>query len=184
MPTHDAFAAPTSALERAFTAVERVLIVIAGLAVLASGAITCISVFGRWLFGWTVPDGEIIVGDLMIVACVLPLSVVAGRHAHIAVDLLVRHFPERVRRWVDGFNGVLGVLILLAITWSGWLNFATAWTRHGYYDGRLEWPEWPGRLAFVVGYALFVARSLHLCGESPSTAQEIPPGEDGGTQAG
>jgi TRAP-type C4-dicarboxylate transport system permease small subunit len=165
-------------LEGMFNRIEQVLVLLSGLAILASGAITFISVFGRWAFGWAIPDGEIIVRDLMIVACVLPLSVVAGRHAHIAVDLVVRHFSERARRWVDLFNGYLGVLILAAITWSGWLNFASAWSSNGYYDGRLELPEWPARLVFFVGYLLFAARSLQRAGEAPSTGQSIPDGQD------
>jgi len=55
-------------LEPVFAAIERVLVALSGIAVLASGAIVCTSIVGRWLFGWAVPDGEIIVRDLMIVA--------------------------------------------------------------------------------------------------------------------
>lgn len=168
-------ALPPRGLEAGFAAIEKVLVVIAGTAILASGVITCTSVFGRWLFGWAIPDGEIIVRNLMIVSCVLPLSVVAGRHAHIAVDLVVRHFPPRLRKAVDVFNGVIGVFILVLITWSGWINLETSWVRKSYFDGRLELSEWPVRLVFFVGYVLFVLRSLQRIGDSPSTAPEIPP---------
>jgi len=164
-------------LEGVFNRVEQVLIGIAGVAILISGAITVTSVFGRWLFGWSVPDGEIIVQDMMIVACVLPLSVVAGRHAHIAVDLIVRHFSPAAQRRIDLFNGYLGVLILVAIAWSGWLNLAGLWKSGGYYDGRLEIPQWPARLVFFVGYVLFVLRSLHRAGEPPSVENAVPPVE-------
>ena len=170
--------APDSASERFFGAIEQVLIVISAVAVLLAGAITCTSVFGRWLFGWGVPDGETIIRNLMVVACVLPLSVVAGRRAHIAVDLVVRHFSAKARWRVDAFNGVLGVLMLAAIAWSGWLNLSTTWTRGSYYDGRLEIPEWPARLVFFVGYLLFVARSLQRIGDSPSSEPAIPPGQE------
>ena len=165
---------PTGWLEGAFTRIERVLIAVAGAAILVSGGITFTSVFGRWLFGWAVPDGEIIVQDMMIVACVLPLAVVAGRHAHIAVDLFVRHLSARAQRRVDLFNGYLGVVILVAIAWSGWLNFTSVWESDGYYDGRLELPEWPARLVFFIGSLLFVARSLHRAGDPPSTEKTVP----------
>jgi len=165
-------------LEGMFNRIEQVLILLSGLAILVSGAITFISVAGRWLLGWAIPDGEIMVSDLMIVACVLPLSVVAGRHAHIAVDLVVRHFSDKARRRVDLFNAYLGVLILAAISWSGWLNFSSAWTSNGYYDGRLELPEWPARLTFFVGYLLFAARSLQRAGDAPGTEKSIPAGQD------
>lgn len=168
----------TGWLEGAFNRIEQVLIAVSGAAILVSGGITFISVFGRWLFGWTVPDGEIIVQDMMIVACVLPLSVVAGRHAHIAVDLIVRKLSPRAQRRIDTFNGYLGVLILIAIAWSGWLNFSGLWKSNGYYDGRLELPEWPARLVFFVGYVLFVARSLQRAGDPPSAEQTVPPDDD------
>ncbi len=174
-PTHDE--APTGGLEGAFAVLEKLLVVIAGVAILCSGVITCTSVFGRWLFGWAIPDGEIMVRNLMIVACVLPLSVVAGRRAHIAVDLVVRHFSPGARKAVDVFNGCIGVLILLMIAWSGWINLVTAWTRNSYFDGRLELSEWPVRLVFFVGYVLFVLRSLQRIGDSPTTEPTIPPAQ-------
>jgi TRAP-type C4-dicarboxylate transport system permease small subunit len=77
------------------------------------------------------------------------------------VDLVVRRFPPRAARLVDGATAVLSFGFLVPIVWSGVQNLATAWTRDSYYDGALELPEWPGRLAFLIGFGLFFARSLH-----------------------
>lgn len=152
-------------VENSFTILEKGLVAIAGAAILACGLITSVSVVGRWLFGWGVPDGEIIIQNLMILACVLPLSAVVGQRAHIAVDLVFRHFSLRLRKWVGVFTGVIAVLMLVLISWSGWLDLSTVWARQRYYDGRLEIPEWPAHLFFVIGYIIFLARSVQRLGD-------------------
>ena len=148
-------------MEAAFRLIERVAIVIAAVAVLAAGAIICINIAGRSTIGFSIPDGEIIIQDLMVLAVLLPLATVAGRRAHISVDLFVRTLGPRTRRWLNAAMGVLSVLFLIPIVWSGWANFTAAWRSGGYYDGGLEIAEWPGRLAFLVGMLIFVARSIH-----------------------
>ena len=148
-------------MEAAFRLIERIAIVVAAAAVLAAGAIICINIAGRSTLGFGIPDAEIIIQDLMVLAVVLPLATVAGRRAHIAVDLVVRKLAPSAQRRLNAAMGVLSVLFLIPIAWSGWANFFAAWRGGGYYDGGLEIAEWPGRLAFLVGLLLFVARSVH-----------------------
>jgi TRAP-type C4-dicarboxylate transport system permease small subunit len=147
-------------MEAAFRLIERIAIVVAAAAVLAAGAIICINIAGRSTLGFGIPDAEIVIQDLMVLAVVLPLATVAGRRAHIAVDLFVRKLAPRAQRRLNAAMGVLSVLFLIPIVWSGWANFAAAWRGGGYYDGGLEIAEWPGRLAFLVGMLIFVARSI------------------------
>jgi TRAP-type C4-dicarboxylate transport system permease small subunit len=148
-------------MEAAFRLIERITIAIAAVAVLAAGTIICINVVGRATIGFNIPDAEIIIQDLMVVAVLLPLATVAGRRAHISVDLFVRKLGPRIRRRLYAAMGTLSVLFLIPIVWSGWHNFANAWRGGGYYDGSLEIAEWPGRLAFLVGMLVFTARSVH-----------------------
>lgn len=148
-------------MEAGFRLIERIAIAIAAVAVLAAGAIICINIAGRTAFRFGIPDAEIIIQDLMVLAVMLPLATVAGRRAHIAVDVLVRRLAPHTRRRLNAAMGVLSVLFLVPIVWSGWANFSSAWRTDGYYDGGLEIAEWPGRLAFLVGMLIFVARSIH-----------------------
>mgnify|MGYP001198096380 CR=1 FL=1 len=168
-------------MEAAFRLIERTAIAIAAVAVLAAGALICINVAGRSTVGWAIPDAEIIIQDLMVLAVLLPLATVAGRRAHIAVDVFVRRLSPRAQRGLNAAMGVLSVLFLIPIVWSGWANFASAWRTGGYYDGGLEIAEWPGRLAFLVGMLMFVARSIHRV-----FTDFAPPDADGaaGTKAG
>lgn len=148
-------------MEAGFRLIERIAIVIAAAAVLAAGAIICINIAGRQTIGFGITDAEIIIQDLMVLAVLLPLATVAGRRAHITVDLFVRRLSPRAQRRLNAAMGAISVLFLIPIVWSGWANFSSAWRTGGYYDGGLEIAEWPGRLAFLVGMLIFVARSIH-----------------------
>ncbi|MCW5770876.1 MAG: TRAP transporter small permease [Rhodospirillaceae bacterium] len=148
-------------MESFFRLTERAAIAAAALAVLATGGLIVGTIVAREVLGRGIPDAEIIVQDLMVVAVMLPLAAVAGQRAHIAVDLFVRRLAPALRRGLHSAIGVLSLLFLLPIVWSGVANFRAAWTGGGYYDGALEIAEWPGRLAFLVGLGLFAARSLH-----------------------
>ncbi len=148
-------------MEAGFRFIERAAIAIAAVAVLVAGAIICINIAGRTVFRFGIPDAEIIIQDLMVLAVMLPLATVAGRRAHIAVDVLVRRLAPRTQRTLNAVMGVLSMLFLIPIVWSGWANFSSAWRTGGYYDGGLEIAEWPGRLAFLIGMLIFVARSIH-----------------------
>ncbi len=148
-------------MEAAFRRIERIAIVVAAVAVLVAGAIICVNIAGRSTIGFSIPDAEIIIQDLMVLAVLLPLATVAGRRAHITVDLFVRKLSPRAQRRLNAAMGAISVLFLVPIVWSGWHNFANAWRSGGYYDGGLEIAEWPGRLAFLVGMLIFVARSIH-----------------------
>ncbi len=164
-------------MDAGFRLIERIAIAIAAVAVLVAGAIICINIAGRTVFRFGIPDAEIIIQDLMVLAVMLPLATVAGRRAHIAVDVLVRRFSPRTQRRLNATMGMLSVLFLIPIVWSGWANFASAWRTGGYYDGGLEIAEWPGRLAFLVGMLIFVARSIHR------VFSDYAPPEAGDTEA-
>ena len=165
---------PASATERAFAAIERAAIAVASVAILAAGALVVGGIVLRAAGLSGIPDAELFVRDLMVVAVIVPLSAVAGRRGHIVVDLLVRRLPARLARAIDVATAVLSFGFLVPIVWSGVQNLQTAWTRDSYYDGALELPEWPGRLVFLVGFLTFFARSLHRL----LTDTRRPPGGD------
>ena len=154
-------ATPAGPVEAAFAAIERAAIAVGAVAVLLSAGIIVVSIFGRILFSKAVPDGALLVQNMMILIVILPLAVVAGRRAHIAVDLVVSRLSPAAQRRIDMVTGSLGVLFLIPIAWSGWTNFSSVLARGSYFDGALEMPEWPVRLLFLVGYLVFILRSLH-----------------------
>ena len=69
-------------MEAAFRLIERITIAIAAVAVLAAGTIICINVVGRATIGFNIPDAEIIIQDLMVVAVLLPTLRQQPNHQH------------------------------------------------------------------------------------------------------
>ncbi len=141
---------------------EKVLLVLAAVSILAICAIIFSGVVTRAVFNWSMPDAEILVRDLMITSIILPLAYVAAERAHIAVDVFVNMMPKAVRPWSDLLGSTIGLLVLLPIAYGGWKGFLTAWSDGNYYYGEFDLPEWPGKLAFALGYAVFLLRLLSL----------------------
>ncbi len=147
---------------RVLQLVERVLLVLAAISILLICAIIFSGVVSRAVFDWSLPDAEIIVRDLMIAAIILPLAYVTADRAHIAVDVFINLMPKGVRPWSDLLGSLIGFLVLLPIAYGGWQGFNTAWGDGNYYYGEFDLPEWPGKLAFFVGYLAFVIRLFSL----------------------
>lgn len=147
---------------RVLQRLEGLLLVVSAISILAICLIIFSGVVTRAVFNWSLPDAEIIVRDLMIASIILPLAYVTANRAHIAVDVFVNLMPASVRPWSDLLGSVVGFLVLLPVAYGGWQGFSTAWSDGNYYYGEFDLPEWPGKLAFLVGYAVFVLRLLSL----------------------
>lgn len=156
--------APTTAAPgpRVLRWLEGLLVALSVCAVLGICAIIFCNVVARSLFGWSIPDAEIVVRDLMIASIILPLAYVAAERAHIAVDIFVGMMPAGTRPWIDLLGSVVGLLVLLPIAYGGWKGVSTDWLDGNYYYGELEVPAWYGKAAFFAGYLVFVLRMASL----------------------
>lgn len=141
---------------------EKALVAVSVLAILMICALIFTGVVTRAMFSWSLPDTEIAVRELMIAAMIMPLAYVTANRGHIAVDIFVNLMPDRVKSWIDLLGSVVGLLVLLPITYGGWVGFSTAWVDGSYFYGEFELSEWPGKLAFFVGYMVFVLRLASL----------------------
>lgn len=141
---------------------ETSLLWVAILSILLICALIFTGVVTRGLFSWSLPDAEIIVRDLMIAVVFLPLAFVAAERAHIAVEVFVNFMPANWRPSLNLLASVIGLLVLLPITWGGYTSFISVWQADSYFYGEFELPEWPGKLAFFLGYLTFALRMLHL----------------------
>lgn len=129
-------------------------------ALLLMGTIVTVSVIGRVVFNMPVPDDLIMVGLLMVCVIVLPLSYVERTDGHITVTVIADHLPLRVQYALRtlgnvlfiGFFGIMGYMLAVKIP--------AEFSENLYYDGQLDIPTWPMKLAFVLGVAVFVTRCL------------------------
>ena len=163
---------------------EKVFIAAAAAAILGMCVYITLGILLRSLVRVQIPDEVVIVGDLMIGALILPLAYVAADRGFIAVEVLTEMLPRAAHIWLNVLAASVGLLAVLPITYAGYLAMLHAIESGNYFFGILELPEWPGRVAFFAGYALFFIRLTILfvqdllgalgrgCGEPPDKTHD------------
>lgn len=69
-------------------------------------------------FGHPIYGSHDIVTMGMVIVVFGGMALCDRRGGHIAVDLLERHFPAALNRWIDAISAFLGAVIFLALAWA------------------------------------------------------------------
>ncbi|MCX7568101.1 TRAP transporter small permease [Sulfitobacter sp. F26169L] len=156
--------------------IEGAMTALAALAIFAMAVYICYGILARNVLNISVSDETVIVGELMIIALVLPLARVAAERGFIAVEVLTQRFAARFHVALLVLTVVIGLLAALPIAYSALRAFIGAWSSGNFYFGILNLPEWPGKLAFLIGYIFFVLRLLILLvteARTPHNPEEV-----------
>ncbi|RVV98131.1 TRAP transporter small permease [Mesobaculum littorinae] len=107
---------------------------------------------------------QMVAGYYMIAAAFLPIALLGKRDDHISADVFTEFMSPGVRRALDGFTTLLGILYLGAFTWQSWISA----DRRMNQGEVLEIPGgyltvWPGRwLLPIAGASLFLCFLLRF----------------------
>lgn len=142
----------------ALNAADRALYLLAAAALVLMTVITMISVLGRYLFSAPIPDDLIISEMLIVVLVFLPFSRVQAEDKHVNVTLLTDLMPPRGQAVCELLGLAIGLVFFGLVSVATFGNFLDAWTVGAYFEGRVEFPEWPPRFAVFLGCALLFAR--------------------------
>lgn len=134
---------------------------------LCSGAallLACEGMLARYVtealtFDWT---GEVVI-FLVIWAVFLSASELAGRGAHIRVDLVTRLLPRPARRFFGVIAALLGIVVGVTLVWSGALVVQGAIDWDERTTSSLQLPLWLYYLSLPVGAALLSLRLTWRC---------------------
>ncbi len=121
-----------------------------------------LGIFLRSVVGAQIPDEVVIISELMVGALVLPLALVAAQRGFIAVEVFTGRLGARAIAWLGALAAFVGLTAIIPITIAGYLSVSEAIHQGNYAFGQLSLPEWPGKLAFFVGYLVFVVRLTFL----------------------
>ena len=133
---------------------EKIFVDVSTAAVILLALLVFADVVALNLFNSSVPDTIVIVRELMVLAIVMPLAAATAHRAHISVEFITNHLPDRMVGWFIVFGSLFGLFALTPILYSGSLEFLHQWKTGSVFYGDLNLPQWPGRLAFVIGIAL------------------------------
>ena len=142
--------------EKVTTFVTGVLTVIAATALILMMFLTAADVAGRFFFNSPISGAMELVEYLM--AIIVPFSVAycALKKSHVAVDLIVDHFPKSLQRICHFFVTIPAIGFILLISWQNYLSIFET------YDSKMTSavlliPAYPFIIPIVIGTFVFAA---------------------------
>lgn len=141
---------------------EKILLALGALAVIALGVLITANVVARSVFGGAVPDSVTMVRELMVAAITLPVAAATAARAHVSVAFISDRFGPRLRSCLIAGGSIVGMIALAPLIYAGGREFLAVWEKGSFFYGDLNLPKWPGRLIFVVGIAATFARLAEL----------------------
>jgi len=141
---------------------EKAGLIVSCAAIAVLGLMIIVSVTARYFVGSIIPDELIFAGELMVTLVALPWAFVTADRGHIAVELFTNWVTGRGRIYLDVFATLIGLAMVVPLTWATAIDLITAIDYGSYFDGDLYLPEWPGRLMFFIGFVLMLVRMILL----------------------
>lgn len=139
--------------------IDRVLLAIAGAALVLMMLQICIDVFGNAFFGTPLPLTNAIVTQYwMIAVAYLPLAATEYRRAHVGVDLVVKQLPAGLRRALDTVVQLLCLGIYGALSAQAWQLATERFARNAFLmEQSTRVSTWPSYFIIPVGFGLVAA---------------------------
>ena len=154
---------PANVFDRALSAVENALVVVAGALVLFLMLYGTADVLSRWLFNRPLPSTYEYMELGMVAVVYLGVAQVQRLRGHIAVDFVNKYLSARVNRAIEFISCLFGLLLTGVIVWWG---AAAAWSSYlsGEYIGSVARVHvFPARVALLAGLVvLFLRLTLQL----------------------
>ncbi len=140
--------------------IDRILMLIASVTLIAMMMITSVSVLGRYFFLKPIPDDVTANELLLVLVAFLPLSLVQARREHIMVNVFTEWMQPRSKAILDTFGLVVGAVIFAFLTWASLEMALHAAEAGAYIEGLLNLPESPSRFALAIGIGVLTLRLI------------------------
>ena len=140
--------------EKVTTFVTGVLTVIAATALILMMFLTAADVAGRFFFNSPISGAMELVEYLM--AIIVPFSVAycALKKSHVAVDLIVDHFPKGLQKICHFFVTIPAIVFILLISWQNYLSIFETYESK-MTSAVLLIPAYPFIIPIVIGTFVF-----------------------------
>jgi TRAP-type C4-dicarboxylate transport system permease small subunit len=105
-------------LEKFNQFLNKILMIIGGVAVLALMSLATVNVCLRFFFNAPYRGTYEVVGFLGAIVIAFALGYTQKRKDHIVVDILTERFPKRVNRVLDGINYMITTIFFAVVSWQ------------------------------------------------------------------
>jgi TRAP-type C4-dicarboxylate transport system permease small subunit len=143
-------------LERKIGLLEKGCTFVASLACVGMIAIIAFGTLSRYFLGLPFAFVDEYSGYLLVVMGFLAMVLALKRNAHIAVDIVQRVLPEKVRGWVDVGAQCIGILIATVLFWLSLKLFYENYATGMRASTIMETPLWIPQLSIPLGWAVFI----------------------------
>lgn len=136
--------------------IDRILLAIAGAALVLMMLQICIDVAGNAFLGMPLPlTNAIVTQYYMIAVAYLPLAATEYRRAHVGVDLVVNQLPGGLRQALDVIVQLLCLGIYAALAAQAWQLAAERFARNAFLmEQSTRVSTWPSYFIVPLGFGL------------------------------
>jgi TRAP-type C4-dicarboxylate transport system permease small subunit len=148
-------------LKTIFPKIESLSQVIGYVALFMMMLLITVDTAGRYFFNQPIHGAFEITEDyLMVMVVFLGLSYSYKKGEHIKIDLLYRHFPNKVKSIVDCLGLLLTAVLFSLITYQGYSLTFEAWVQKQYIFGVISLPSFLSYIWVPVGSAVLTIRLM------------------------
>lgn len=161
--------------------IDRLLLLIAGTALVLMMLHISLDVVSNLVFGMPVPlTNAVVTQYYMICAAFLPLAATELRNAHISVDLVVDRLPPRARGALEALVQLLGMALYGALAAQAWQLAQEKLARDAFLmEQTTRVSTWPSYFLVPAGFGLValllaVRLACRLLGRPQPAAPVLP----------
>jgi len=150
-----------SALDRFLNFIEKICLGGSSISMLLIMFVTTFDLLARKIIDYSIPSLYELTEDYMMVSLVfLSMSYVYSIGGHVRVTLLEKYFPPYIKKPLDRFLLLLGLILFAFITLKGWQVTVRAFEFQEVSNSVLAYPLAPAFFLVPLGCALVCLRIL------------------------
>lgn len=149
--------------------------ILSGVMTLLITIVVVADVTGRFLFNHPI-HGATELSELLLVAMVfIGLAAAQQDRQNYAIDMVTRHLPVSVQKFLEILSYVLCMLVVAALAWFSLRQAFDSYDRGEAGFGIIPFPIWPARFVLAIGLWLLALQffcdiTRHLMGQVRATA--------------
>lgn len=147
-------------IQRLLDRVNRIIVAIAGVALVAAGAVLSYSVVVRYFLRLPTDWEDETAIFLLVGTVFLSSAQVQNRRGHIGIEALIGLLPPRLDRMRLRIVDFATALFCAFFAWKSWTLFREAWVDHQTTDSSWGPPLWIPYLTMASGMSLLTLQVL------------------------
>lgn len=150
------------AIDHTARVIERVLLAVAGLAIVTMMVLVTVNALGRYVFSAPITGAEVWVGVFLApLATYLALASALSHRAHVGVTILVQRLPRKARRGTQIIGAWIVCATFIALAYQGGVRAFGAYSA-GQIDPETGTPLWLAYIGVPIGCAGIALRAALL----------------------